>query len=243
MTRKRFSASWLERLDVGSSMMSTRAFTDSALAISTSCWCPMVSVPTSAAGSTSSPTAWRNSRALRCCRALSISPKRRCSRPRKMFAATSRLSARFSSWWMSAMPCASASWTVRISTARPSIRTSPESGRCTPARIFISVLLPAPFSPITASTSPRATVRLTPFNARTPGKDLVSWRTSSSGALMASRDYFAGPILAFRSAQNSSTLSFRICRAGMSMNLFAGMTPVFPFASSPRISTDLKPYM
>src|SRR5678815_403192 len=49
----------------------------------------------------------------------------------------------------------------------------------------MSVLLPAPFSPITASTSPRASERLTPLSARTPGKDLASRRTSRGGALTA----------------------------------------------------------
>src|SRR6516165_1489988 len=50
-----------------------------------------------------------------------------------------------------------------------------------PARIFISVLLPAPFSPIKACTSPAQTRRSTPFKARTPGKLLVIWRTSRMG--------------------------------------------------------------
>src|SRR5215212_1533739 len=39
-------------------------------------------------------------------------------------------------------------------TSRPSIRSVPESGRCTPPRIFTSVDLPAPFSPTSACASP-----------------------------------------------------------------------------------------
>ena len=57
MTLNKFSASRAERLEVGSSMMSTRALVESALAISTSCCWPMASVLTSVSGFTSSPTA------------------------------------------------------------------------------------------------------------------------------------------------------------------------------------------
>ena len=44
----------------------------------------------------------------------------------------------------------------------PSIRNSPESAGWTPASIFIKVLLPAPFSPISERTSPFARVKETP---------------------------------------------------------------------------------
>ena len=47
------------------------------------------------------------------------------------------------------------------------------------------------------------------------------------------------PTFAFRSAQNSSTLSLRICRAGMSMNLLAGTTLLLPLRISFSTSTDL----
>ena len=57
MTLNKFSASRAERLEVGSSMMSTRALVERALAISTSCCWPMASVLTSVSGFTSSPTA------------------------------------------------------------------------------------------------------------------------------------------------------------------------------------------
>src|SRR5262245_21709660 len=46
----------------------------------------------------------------------------------------------------------------------------------------MSVLLPAPFSPMTARTSPDPRVSETPWSARTPGKRLVSeWAASSGG--------------------------------------------------------------
>src|SRR5580698_9936678 len=42
----------------------------------------------------------------------------------------------------------------------------PSSGRCAPERIFIKVLLPAPFSPTRARTSPACTERSTPSMRR-----------------------------------------------------------------------------
>ena len=47
------------------------------------------------------------------------------------------------------------------------------------------------------------------------------------------------PTFSFRSAQKASTLSFRICRAGMSMNLLAGTTAALPLRISFSTSTDL----
>ena len=58
---------------------------------------------------------------------------------------------------------------------------SPPSGGCAPARIFIRVLLPAPFSPTSAWTSPGHIVRSTPLSARTPGKLFVTPRTVRIG--------------------------------------------------------------
>ena len=106
-------------------------------------------------------------------------PPRRGSRPRKMFAPTSRFSRTLSSWWMNPMPSASASPTPRIVTGLPSKTTSPSSGTYTPPRIFMSVDLPAPFSPMSATTSPGPTDRLTAPSAVTPGKRLVMARSSS----------------------------------------------------------------
>jgi hypothetical protein len=48
----------------------------------------------------------------------------------------------------------------------------------------MSVDLPAPFSPHTATTSPRPTVKLTPSKATTPGNLLEIPRTSSKGELL-----------------------------------------------------------
>ena len=45
-------------------------------------------------------------------------------------------------------------------TSRPSRKIFPSVGWYSPMRMFISVDLPAPFSPSSVSTSPRFTVRL-----------------------------------------------------------------------------------
>src|SRR5688572_669612 len=52
----------------------------------------------------------------------------------------------------------------------PSSSMLPSSAEQAPLRIFIRVLLPAPFSPISAWTSPGATSRLTLRNARVAPK-------------------------------------------------------------------------
>ena len=67
------------------------------------------------------------------------------------------------------MPAANASFTVSAWRSVPSVRIVPESGATTPPSTFISVDLPAPFSPTSPTTSPRATDRLTASSATTPG--------------------------------------------------------------------------
>src|SRR5689334_16869131 len=52
-----------------------------------------------------------------------------------------------------------------------------------PAKIFISVDLPAPFSPISAWTSPGISSKRAPDSARTPGNDL--WMSLASTSSMA----------------------------------------------------------
>src|SRR5438132_879363 len=64
-------------------------------------------------------------------------------------------------------------------TGRPSRRISPSYSVMAPARIFISVLLPAPFSPQRAWTSPAAATSDTSRSARTPPKVLAMCRISN----------------------------------------------------------------
>src|SRR6185436_15317728 len=79
------------------------------------------------------------------------------------------------------IPRAMASLGSAICTGCPSSRISPSSGRDSPKRMFISVVLPAPFSPRSAWISPALTSRLIPLLATTPGKRLVIPRISSRG--------------------------------------------------------------
>src|ERR1700745_2627913 len=69
-------------------------------------------------------------------------------------------------------------------TGRPSKRISPASGGWTPASTFTSVLLPAPLSPTSATTSPALTVKFAPRRARTRAKLLTMRRAPSRGSGM-----------------------------------------------------------
>ena len=83
------------------------------------------------------------------------------------------------------MPAAMASAGLRNCNSRPSIRIVPSSGRCSPYSVFISVDLPAPFSPTIAWISPRRTVSSMSRLATTPGKRLVMPRSSTAfGAVL-----------------------------------------------------------
>ena len=79
--------------DVGSSMISSAAFSARALAISTICRCATDSVPTSASGATASLSRSSRPRASARMRAWSTNRPLRGSRPRKMFSATDRCEA------------------------------------------------------------------------------------------------------------------------------------------------------
>src|SRR5690349_17572217 len=71
-----------------------------------------------------------------------------------------------------AMPAPCASRAERKCVSCPSIRKRPENSGCTPAMIFISVLLPAPFSPTRPWISPGRSAKSTPRSASTPPKVL-----------------------------------------------------------------------
>src|SRR4026208_177672 len=83
------------------------------------------------------------------------------------------------------MPLAIASRGERNSTPSAPTRTWPSSGRYSPARMFISVLLPAPFSPRSAWISPGRTSKSTPSLARTPGKVFEIQTASMAGGRVA----------------------------------------------------------
>src|SRR6478752_6541664 len=72
------------------------------------------------------------------------------------------------------MPAARLSSGEAKCVALPSTRISPSLGRRSPARICMSVDLPAPFSPTTAWISPARKPTWTRSSARTPGNLLVT---------------------------------------------------------------------
>jgi hypothetical protein len=113
--------------------------------------------------------------------------------PRKTFWATSSCGARLSSWLTRPMPSDSA-WRGLPIAVRPksAMTTSPASGAITPKRIFISVDLPAPFSPSRACTSPAKMSKLTEVKASTPAKDLLIWRSRTTAAEVPAGDTSKG---------------------------------------------------
>src|SRR5947209_6254571 len=73
----------------------------------------------------------------------------------------------------------------------PSSSRVPASGRYAPLSTFIKVLLPAPFSPIKAWTSPGATSSDTPRSARVaPKLFLMPFRRRAAGDVMRSLQIF-----------------------------------------------------
>src|SRR5687767_12937669 len=60
---------------------------------------------------------------------------------------------------------------------------SPSSARYSPVTMFDSVLLPAPFSPSSACTSPAVAAKSTPSFATTPGNRFVIPRRLSAGGV------------------------------------------------------------
>src|SRR5215467_13412372 len=80
-----------------------------------------------------------------------------------------------------AMPAACASRAERNRFSCPSSSRRPENSGCTPAMIFISVLLPAPFSPTRPWISPGRSAKSTPRSASTPPKAFVMPFSSRMG--------------------------------------------------------------
>src|SRR6185437_1215310 len=72
------------------------------------------------------------------------------SAPSHTLSRTERASATRTSWKTVTTPCCWADLGLRSWTSAPATSTRPESGACTPLKIFTSVLLPEPFSPARA---------------------------------------------------------------------------------------------
>ncbi len=85
-------------------------------------------------------------------------------------------------WYTVSMPASRASFVALNDTGRPSTNSSPPSGTIAPDRHLISVDLPAPLSPMTASTSPGYSLRSTPASPTTRPNVLTRPRASSTGS-------------------------------------------------------------
>src|SRR5438045_303509 len=80
----------------------------------------------------------------------------------------------------------------------PSNRMCPEDGRNTPVRQLKNVLLPAPFGPITARTSPRSTAKLTRLSAVRPPKRTVRSLVASNGPAASGKNSSKAAAIAFK---------------------------------------------
>src|SRR5688572_13078761 len=87
------------------------------------------------------------------------------------------------------MPSSRAAIGLVMRAALPSMAIPPESGWCTPDRIFTSVDLPAPFSPSKAVIEPRCNSRSTPASARTPPKVLRTPVSVKKGGTQSRSEY------------------------------------------------------
>ena len=85
-----------------------------------------------------------------------------------MFSATVRSGSTAGCWWTMAMPRSVRPPGSRRSTGSPANAIVPASGWIVPDATFMSVDLPAPFSPSSAWTSPGSTSSETSVSAATP---------------------------------------------------------------------------
>ena len=136
------------------------------------CWDAIDSPATWRRGSMSTPSILSASPARSCASAMLTRPCLRGSRPRKMFSATESSGTMRISWWISATPWSSDSAGLRGANSTPSRVMCPALGWCIPARMALRVDLPAPFSPMSPTTEPAATVKSTLSSTRTPENSL-----------------------------------------------------------------------
>src|SRR6185437_14383529 len=120
-----------------------------------------------------------------------------CSMPSVTFSATVKTGTSMKCWCTMPTPAAIASLGELKLTGVPSTTISPSSGCISPYRTFISVVLPAPFSPSRACTWPGATERLIPSLA-TSGPNLLVMPLSSSSTGDRLLPYVSGSALADR---------------------------------------------
>src|SRR5579875_2561130 len=152
---------------VGSSSTRIRARRAIALEISIICCCATESRRAGTSSGRTTPSFASASVARSTAALTSRNMPRTGSFPSTMFCTAFRSGTKLNSWYIIPMPSRSASRGPPIVTSSPSISIVPESAGCAPARIFMSVDLPAPFSPTSACT---------------PGNVLTIPRMRSSGA-------------------------------------------------------------
>ncbi len=186
------------RTAVGSSRMSTRASRDSALMISTRCCTPTGMSSTIASGFTSNPNRSEISWTRRRARRASMRPAPFTgSCPSATFSATVNTGTSMKCWCTMPMPAAIASPGPANCTGTSSTRICPSSGSYSPYSTFMSVLLPALFSPSRAWISPGSMTRSMWSLATRDPKTFVIPRSSSFTGL---------PLLVLRSRTAVSTL-------------------------------------
>src|SRR5581483_3918857 len=166
-------------IDVGSSRIRTRDPRQSALTISTCCWCPSARSAARAPGSIATPSIRASSARRR--RAPAASSRSRRVSPSMRFSSTVSAGISAECCGTVPMPRSSAVRGDEICVWAPSIRIVPASGRSRPERIPIRVDLPAPFSPSRQCTSPPRSARSTRSFASTPGNAFVIPRSSTIG--------------------------------------------------------------
>ncbi|MPN35663.1 hypothetical protein SDC9_183161 [bioreactor metagenome] len=139
----------------------------SILSISTLCCSPMESCHIFASGSTLSPYF---SERLRIFSMILFLFRLRGSSlsPRTMFSQTVNTGTSIKCWWTMPIPFSIARRGLERMTGFPSISIVPASGRYIPARQFIRVVLPAPFSPRILWTSPLNSSKSTSLFAYEP---------------------------------------------------------------------------
>ena len=101
-----------------------------------------------------------------------------------MFSAALNTSTSLKCWCIMPMPRSKASLGEAMTTSRPSMAMVPSSGKYMPESMFMSVVLPEPFSPSRASISPLYIFSQHLSLASTLPKRLVMSRIATAGTLL-----------------------------------------------------------
>src|SRR5579863_2445303 len=212
MIRNRSCVSCGVSTAVGSSSTSSLASRSRALMISTRCCTPTGTSSIRASGSTRRPYRSDRSRTSRRVRRRSSRPNPRTrSAPSVTFSATVNTGTSMKCWCTIPILALIASRGEWMLTGLPSSRISPSSGCTRPYSTFISVVLPAPFSPSSARISPGSTVRSMWSLATRSPKRLVMPRSSSFKRRLHSRRVRRRPRSAARTLRPGPPTGQTLC--------------------------------